>query len=221
MPGLILTYAWIVAALAPLGMPPAPQDPEQDPEAVLRQTSAAYEAMHALSADFTQQLDNRLLGRTTESEGTLYQRQPDRFLMDFSDPEGDLIVSDGRYFWMYFPSVDEKQVLRTPRRGQGLDLHTEFIGDPVERFESTYHGTESVRGREAHVFTLDPRGPVGYERMKVWIDAEDFLVRRFELWEESGNVRHMELRDVVINPTLPDSLFEFTPPADALVVDRG
>lgn len=221
MPGLILKFAWIAAALAPLGTPLAPRPALQDPAAVLRQTSAAYEAMHALSADFTQRLENRLLGRTTESEGTLHQRQPDRFLMDFSDPEGDLIVSDGRYFWMYFPSVDEKQVLRTSRRGQGLDLHTEFIGDPVERFEYTYHGTEGVRGREAHVFTLDPREPVGYERMKVWIDAEDFLVRRFELWEESGNVRHMELRDVVINPTLPDSLFEFTPPADALVVDRG
>jgi outer membrane lipoprotein-sorting protein len=34
-------------------------------------------------------------------------------------------------------------------------------------------------------------------------------------------VRHMELTDVVVNPVLEDSLFEFTPPADAIVVDRG
>jgi outer membrane lipoprotein-sorting protein len=141
--------------------------------------------------------------------------------MDFSDPEGDRIVSDGRYFWMYFPSVDEKQVLRAPRRGQGLDLHTQFIGDPVERFEYAYEGTEVVRGRKAHIFTLDPREAAGYERMKVWIDADDYLVRRFELHEENGNVRHLELYDMVVNPTLPDSLFEFTPPENAIVVDRG
>lgn len=217
MPGLILTYVWLAAVIAPLGAP----DAAQDPAAILRRTSAAYESMHAISADFSQRLRNTLLGRTTESEGTLYQREPDRFLMDFSDPEGDLIVSDGRWFWMYFPSVDEKQVLRTSRRRQGLDLHAQFIGDPVERFEYTYHGTEAVRGREAHVLTLEPREAAGYERMKVWIDAEDYLVRRFELTEENGNVRHLELRDVVVNPTLPDSLFEFTPPDDAIVVDRG
>jgi outer membrane lipoprotein carrier protein len=177
--------------------------------------------MHAIAADFVQSLENRLLGRTTRSTGALYQRQPDRFLMDFSDPAGDVIVSDGRYFWMYFPSVDEKQVLRSPRGGQGLDLHAQFIGDPVARFEITYHGTEDAGGGTAHVMTLDPRPDLGYDRLKVWIDAEDYLVRRFELTESNGNVRRIELRNVVVNPSLPDSLFEFTPPPGALVVTRG
>ena len=193
----------------------------QDPSTLLRRTSAAYEAMTALRADFRQELQNTMLGRTTRSAGTLYQREPDRFLMDFSDPEGDLIVSDGRHFWMYFPSVDAKQVVRVPRRSQGLDLQAQFIGDVVERFDATYHGTEEVRGRTTHVMTLDPREPLGYRLLKVWIDDQDHLVRRFELTEENGNVRHMELSDVTVNPTLPDSLFEFTPPADAIIVSRG
>ncbi|MGK7310769.1 MAG: LolA family protein [Candidatus Longimicrobiales bacterium M2_2A_002] len=193
----------------------------QDPEAILHATSRAYEAMRSVRADFEQTLRNTLLGRTTTSSGTLYQREPDRFLMDFSDPEGDVIVSDGRYYWMYYPSVDEKQVLRTPRRGQGLDLQAEFIGDPVERFDYTYHGTEDVRGRTAHVMTLDPKQAAGYRRMKVWIDATDHLVRRFEITEENGNVRQIELLDITVNPTLPDSLFEFTPPEGAMVVERG
>ncbi|NIP83480.1 MAG: DUF2092 domain-containing protein, partial [Gemmatimonadetes bacterium] len=47
------------------------------------------------------------------------------------------------------------------------------------------------------------------------------LVRRFVLTEENENVRHFELRDLEIDPALPDGLFEFTPPADAVVVDRG
>ena len=249
MPGLVLTYAWLALILAtPMAgatpsvqsasaedgsarstasvattASPAPGDAiaAQDPEAILEATSRAYEAMRSVRAEFEQTLRNTLLGRTTASSGTMYQREPDRFLMDFSDPEGDVIVSDGRWYWMYYPSVDEKQVLRAPRRGQGLDLQAEFIGDPVERFDYTYHGTEDVRGRTAHVMTLDPKRPAGYQRMKVWIDAGDHLVRRFEITEENGNVRHIELLDITVNPTLPDSLFEFTPPADAIIVDRG
>ncbi len=193
----------------------------QDPDSILRATSAAYEAMRSIQADFQQELDNTMLGRTTRSRGTLYQREPDRFLMDYNDPEGDLIVSDGQYFWMYFPSVDAKQVIRTPRRGQGLDLQAQFIGDVVRRFDVTYQGTEEVRGRTAYVMTLDPREPLGYRRLKVWIDAGDHLVRRFELTEENGNVRHMELSNVQVNPSLPDGLFEFDPPPGAIVVSRG
>jgi outer membrane lipoprotein carrier protein len=197
---------------------PAGQDPT--PEAILRATARAYEGLRSFRAGFEQVLENSLLGRTTRSRGTLYQRQPDRFLMEFSDPEGDLIVSDGDFFWMYFPSVDEKQVLRTPRGGQGLDLQAQFIGDPVRRFETTYHGTDTVRGRKAYVMTLVPREPMGYTRLKAWIDARDHLVRRFELHENSGNLRHFELHDLVANPSLPDDLFRFTPPPGSQVVTR-
>jgi outer membrane lipoprotein carrier protein len=189
-------------------------------DAILRATARTYERVRSMQAEFEQQMRNPLLGQTTRSSGTLYQRQPDRFLMQFSDPEGDVIVSDGEYFWLYYPSVDARQVIRTPRGPQGLDLHAQFIGDPVRRFEATSHGREAVRGRDAHVLTLVPREPMGYRTLKVWIDAEDHLVRRFELTEENGNVRQFELRDVVVNPSLPDRLFQFTPPAGAQVITR-
>jgi DNA segregation ATPase FtsK/SpoIIIE, S-DNA-T family len=65
-------------------------------DAILRATARRYEGVRSLQAEFEQQMRNPLLGRTTSS-GTLYQRQPDRFLMRFSDPEGDVIVSDGEF----------------------------------------------------------------------------------------------------------------------------
>lgn len=197
-----------------------PASRQASPDAILRATSRAYEDLRSFRATFEQTLQNTLLGRTTRSVGTLYQRQPDRFLMDFSDPAGDRIVSDGRYFWMYFPSVDAKQVIRSSGGARGLDLHSQFIGDPVERFETTYHGTEAVHGRRAHVMTLVPRQALGYQRLKVWIDANDHLVRRFELTENNGNIRHFVLDDLTKNPSLSDDLFEFTPPAGSQVVER-
>ncbi|MBW3554647.1 MAG: outer-membrane lipoprotein carrier protein LolA [Gemmatimonadetes bacterium] len=199
----------------------APAAPAQEGvEEILRATARRYEDVRALQADFEQQLTNALMGRTTRSTGTLYQRQPDRFLMRFSQPAGDVIVSDGEYFWIYYPSADPKQVIRSSRGAGGLDLRSQFVGDPVRRFDATSHGTETVRGRSTHVLTLNPRESVGYRRLKVWIDAEDHLVRRFELTEENGNVRRFDLTDLRVNPTLPDDLFRFEPPAGAVVVSR-
>jgi outer membrane lipoprotein carrier protein len=190
-------------------------------DAILRATARRYEQVRSIQAEFVQQLRNPLLGQTTRSRGMLYQRQPDRFLMRFTDPGGDMIVGDGEFFWVYYPSVDARQVMRITGGGPGgLDLHSQFIGDPTTRFQATPHGQESVGGRTAHVLTLVPRQPMGYRSLKVWIDTDDHLVRRFELTEDTGNVRHFELSNVVINPSLPDHLFQFTPPAGAQVIQR-
>jgi outer membrane lipoprotein carrier protein len=205
---------------APSPTPPADGSRAPSTDAILRATARTYEAVRSIQADFEQELRNPLLGRTTRSRGTLYQRQPDRFLMQFSDPDGDVIVSDGQFFWLYYPSVDARQVIRAPRGPQGLDMHSQFIGDPASRFTATPHGTEMVRGRSAHVLTLVPREALGYRSLKVWIDSDDHLVRRFELTEETGNVRRFELSNVVVNPSLPDRLFQFTPPAGAQVIQR-
>jgi outer membrane lipoprotein carrier protein len=205
----------------PASPPPAPAGEQAaSTDAILRATARAYEGVRSIQADFQQELRNPLLGQTTRSRGTLYQRQPDRFLMQFSDPEGDVIVSDGQYFWLYYPSVDARQVIRAPRGPQGMDMHSQFIGDPVSRFQATSHGRESVGGREAHVLTLVPREPLGYRSLKVWVDTRDHLVRRFELTEETGNVRRFELSNVQANPSLPDRLFQFTPPPGAQVIQR-
>jgi outer membrane lipoprotein-sorting protein len=214
------------ASPAPPGRGSSAQPPAadaQDPAAILRRTSDVYEGLRSMRADFTMVVENPLLRSRTTSRGTLYQRRPDRILLDFSEPEGDIIVSDGTYFWVYYPSANADQVLRSPAAqgsAGGVDLQAQFIGDPTERFEYTMHGTEDVAGRRAHVFTLVPRERAGYRQLKVWIDAEDSLVRRFELTELNGSVREFALSNLQRNPTIPDERFTFTPPANARVVTR-
>jgi outer membrane lipoprotein carrier protein len=189
---------------------------------VLRRAAAAYAKITSMRAQFMQRRENPLLGSTNISRGTLYQRDPDRFALKFSDPAGDIIVSDGQYFWLYYPSADRRQVLRsTARQGAGaVDLQSQFIGDPLTRFSHQYHGTERLSGRTVHVLTLTPRRDAGYKTLKVWVDAGDYLVRRFQITEPSGAVVEFQLDNVRLNPKLGDDIFRFTPPAGATVIDR-
>jgi outer membrane lipoprotein carrier protein len=191
-------------------------------DAILRRVERTYEGVRAMEADFVQQLTVPLLGSTQRSEGKLFQRRPDRFLMRFSDPQGDVMVADGRHFWMYTPSVDRTQVLRTRlvEGGMQADLQQQFLSNPTERFNSTVTGTESVGGRPAHVLTLVPRTRSQYRQIRVWVDQQDFLVRRFEMTEENESVRRVELRNLRLNPTLNDALFQFSPPAGTQVFDQ-
>jgi len=214
------------AGVSPAVPAPAPADAsvQGGAEAILRRASAAYEAVRSLRAEFVQTAENLLIRSRTVSRGTLYQRRPDRLLMRFSDPEGDVVVSDGRHIWVYYPSVDAGQVIRIPvdvGTAGVVDLQAQFLGDPVARFDATLEGEDAVDGRVAHVLTLVPREPSGFRRLKVWVDARDALVRRFELTEENGVVRRFELKGLELNPGLEDGLFRFEPPPGARVVDRG
>lgn len=208
---------------SPAGDPADGAEQDQEVAKVLRRAAEVYAKSGSLQADFSQRTVNPILRSTVTSSGTLYQRHPDRFLMRFSDPEGDLIVSDGTHFWVYYPSVDRRQVIRMPasRGAGGVDLQAQFVGDPLERFGVVFEGREDVGGRSTYVLLLNPKRPLGYRSLKVWIDAGDHLIRRFELTEESGLVRHFELSNLRLNVRLGDDLFHFVPPEGAQVVDRG
>lgn len=199
-------------------------DEPQDGAAVLKKASAAYRNVKSMRADFVQRRENVLIGSTTTSRGRLYQRRPDRFALKFTEPAGDVIVGDGRYFWLYYPSVDRKQVMRAPASAEAagaVDLQAQFIGDPLKKFKHTYQGTQPVGGRSAHVLTLVPRdADAGYKSLKVWIDTRDSLVRRFQITEPTGALVEFQLSNLAVNPTLGDETFRFTPPAGARIIER-
>ncbi|MGH7553868.1 MAG: LolA family protein [Longimicrobiales bacterium] len=212
-------------APAPPVAAPAPSSAgaQDDGALILRGAAAAYENIRAIQADFTMQLENPLLRTKTTSRGTLSQRRPDRILLKFTEPEGDVIVGDGTHFWVYYPSIDKAQVTRaaaSEASAGGVDLQAQFLGDPAVRFRYTLHGQETVDGRTTHVLTMVPKEEAGYERLKVWVDERDSLVRRFELTEHNGTVRRFDLANLRVNPELNDALFRFTPPAGVRIVGR-
>ncbi|HUO85671.1 MAG TPA: outer membrane lipoprotein chaperone LolA [Thermoanaerobaculia bacterium] len=202
---------------------PAAQNAQADAGAgdLIERAERTYAQMRTLEADFVQEVYVPLLETTQHSQGKMYHRIPDAFAMRFTQPAGDVVVADGRHIWMYYPSMDDRQVMRAvlSPNGQQIDLHKEFLSDATSRFNVTRTGSETVAGRQTHAVTLLPRGPSPYRRVRLWVDAQDHLVRRFEITEENGTIRKVELRNLRPNATLADDLFRFTPPPGVQVHD--
>jgi outer membrane lipoprotein carrier protein len=221
------------AAPAQPGAAPAPQ-PASKPAAgqtaanlddameILRRTEQRADAIRTLEADFVQSLRVPLLNQNQNSAGKLYQRKPDRFLMRFTQPAGDVMVADGRHFWLYYPSTDRTQVIRTSiaRGGGAVDLQRQFIGNAAARFVPTLNRSEVVDGHDSYALTLVPRQASPYKVLRIWVDKGDYTVRRFEMTEENESVRRVELRNIRVNGTIPDNLFSFTPPQGTQVFDQ-
>lgn len=189
---------------------------------VLEAAEARYESFTSLCADFRQVLEVPLLDQETASRGRICQKQPDLFLMRFEEPEGDVVVADGEWLWIYYPSMDPGQVIRSPLAASGgrFDFHREFLADPGEKYAASWTGRESVDGRETDVIRLVPRDDSAYRSARVWIDRRSRMLLRVEIEHENGSVRRVRLSGQQVNPSLADSLFRFSPPSGAQVITR-
>jgi outer membrane lipoprotein-sorting protein len=204
---------------------PSPRSTSQADSAgrILERAAARYGELRSLQAEFSMAYENPLLRSRTTGQGSMFQKRPDRLLLRFSEPAGDIILSDGQHFWLYYPSVDAAQVLRSEAAAgssSGVDLQAQFLGDPTRRFSYTLDGEEAVAGRPAWRLTLKPREQLGYRQLRVWIDQRDHLARRFEITEDNGSIRRFDLRNLKIDPALADDIFRFDVPAGARVITR-
>lgn len=211
----------VLVAVAPLRA--SAQD--LDPYRILEAASARYDDVRGFCADFEQERIVPLLNQTTRSRGTLCQMDPGYLLMDFSEPDGDRVVADGEHLWMYYPSVNPGQVIRTrigSAGGRTFDFQREFLENASSRFDARYLRREAVTGREAHVLALRPEEKAeGYVEARVWVEKERGLIRKVEIEEENASLRRVVLSGIRLNPGLEPSRFDFEPPPDVRVIDRA
>lgn len=199
---------------------PAPGVTAQDPAGVMASASERFADIQGVCARFEQTLTVPLLGEERTSRGRLCQMRPNLFRMDFSDPEGDLVVADGSHFWLYYRSMSPDQVVRRPvdpSRG-GLDFYREFLDEPAAKYEIEGQGTEQVSGRTTVKVHLTPFADRGYEEAWVWIDPTEHLIRRIEVVEENGSVRRITLSEIEVDPGLAADAFTYTPPEGVRVI---
>ncbi|MFW6085546.1 MAG: LolA family protein [Gemmatimonadota bacterium] len=225
-----------LALVALLGAPAAsaqapadsPRDQRSESDAEVREILAraerVYDALGSLQADFEQTIEVTLLGRSRTGSGTWYQKGRGRFKMDFSDPADDVIVADGSHLWLYYPSTHPDQVIRSTIdanvTGAGMvDLQGRIFDEASAGYEAELEGRDDVDGHETLRIFLTPTGESPYRHVRVWVDADSYLVRKFEIMERNETLRTVVLRDLQPDRTIPDATFSFTPPAGAEVFE--
>lgn len=190
-------------------------------DAALDRAVAAYRNVRTMRASFEQSLVNPITSRTTTARGVILVMRPGRIDLRFTDPAGDRVVSDGRTVWLYLPSTQPGQAIRTSAAegAAGLDVSTELLTAPRTRFTVSDGGASTAAGRPARIVSLVPRTPRAFTRARIWVDDRDGLVRQLELTEPSGLVRLVRFDTLQLNVKTPASAFRFTAPTGVRIVD--
>lgn len=211
----------LVAARSPLQ---AQKAPAMDPATVLGRARAEYATVRSARAEFTQEIQNPLLGRALQSRGTLLQRKPGKLAVTFTEPAGDRIVSDGRWLWVYLPSTQPGQVMRMSAGSTGtggVDLAATVLDAPREGYTLADAGARTVQGRTLRGVTMTARADAAapFPRATVWVDLTDGTVREVAITDVQGVTRTVRMVRWEKNVVIADDAFVFRVPRGVKTVD--
>jgi outer membrane lipoprotein carrier protein len=197
----------------------------QSVDATIDRASSAWSKIKTVRGAFEQTVTNQLTGSSATSRGEYAQDRPNLLSIRFTQPASDAIVSDGKTVWVYLPSSAPGQVLKrsaTDRSQSPIDLTGTFLDSPRTKYDITAAPAKTVDGHATHGLSLVPKAGVSapFAKATVWVDDDDAYIREFDVTESTGVSRHIHLTKIEPNASVDKSLFVFSVPAGAKVVDQ-
>jgi outer membrane lipoprotein carrier protein len=172
------------------------------------------DGVRSLTANFKQELygtDQRLLETET---GTLSLERPNRFRWSYIQPTELVVVADGAKLWMY--DVELAQVTVAPLdETVGSSPAMLLSGDRRVREGFDVVQTYSLDGLEW--VKLEPKAEAS-DFASVLIGFEGAAPQRLELVDGLNQVTRIEFENVVVNPDIVPTEFEFRPPPGVDVI---
>jgi len=190
-----------------------------------------YDTMQSLSFDFVQQTRGQLAGRPKIGRGRAYfikNTTPGKMRWNYTDPDRQVLVSDGETFSMYFESL--QQMIVTPATALEQDLTYSFFtgsGNLLADFDIT-PGDHKVTSPEKQtvVIKLTPKtNQTQVASIQLWI-TKDSLIRRIEILDLFDTITVLNFSNLQVNTMdLSDKdmlvkLFSFTPPENTEIVQQ-
>ncbi len=186
-------------------------------EEVIRKVQETFAGLKTLSVQFKVRYQVSGAGEIREETGRFWMDDSGRFR---TETPSQTLVCDGETLWMYDPGqkqviirnfADDADDLVTPRK-----LLYEFPRD----YRVVGIEEDRLAGKDCTVLVMNPKSETDPTReIKVWIDSDDFLTRRFLIVDLADNVTLFEFMDYRLNRPIPEDIFTFQPPEGTEIFD--
>ncbi len=220
-----LCAALALTALAFASARPARAQDEPDAATVAAWVQTFYDQTQTMSARFVQRFVNREFQRTDTSRGQVRFRKPGMMRFDYDQPNGKIIVVDGRQLTAYDPPDEaggRGQYYQQAMADAELPAALSFLTG-TGRLETDFRFRRLDASRlgyeEGEVLELRPRRPSPhYTRVVLFVDdnaERRGIVHRVIIIDHANNRNRFDFLDQQLNRSVPESVFGWRPPANA------
>lgn len=200
---------------------PAPKSAAPALPSLLKDVETKYTRASTLVADFTETSESAALKQTKKNSGTIQFKRPGKIRWETLKPDHNLLISDGKKFWFYTPPFDPTDPEdkgqyweRDASKVQSRFAQALLSGSFSEQFKK--HAM-SVKQTAPSDFLVTPKKGTAatVQQATLHIDPKQKLITGISLVHRGGNKSEIKLSNIRLGQPLEDSLFHFTPPANA------
>lgn len=202
------------------------------PNATALRLQQRYDAMQSLTFDFFQHTEGAMAGRPQTGQGhAKFLKTDQKALMrwDYTEPETQVLTSDGITFSMYFQGLN--QLIVTPAKNLESDITYSFFtgkGKLNEDFDILEADPENAaifsEAEGLEVIKLIPKKSQSQvQDIHIWV-TENSLIARIQIRDHFDTITVLSLSNIEADTLSKnkDTLasFKFTPPKDAEVIEQ-
>jgi outer membrane lipoprotein carrier protein len=182
----------------------------KDAACIVKELQSIYQAASSMTATFTQAYTYAVYQRTQISSGALFLKKPGRMRWDYKKPQSKVFVSNGDDLWVYEP--EKNQAYKKSLQNSELPIAISFLmgkGNLLDEFKPTLG---AVTADTITVNLMPLEASRHYKELKLTINRTSFIVSKSAIVDPANNTNTVTFSNVVIDASLPDSGFEFSPP---------
>ncbi|MFC1828235.1 outer membrane lipoprotein carrier protein LolA [Thermodesulfobacteriota bacterium] len=187
---------------------------------ILKKIEKKY-ALSGFSARFFQSSTIKVMDITDTASGRLLIKHPGMMRWEYEVPDRQIIISDGFQLWIYRPDDNQVMIGKAPAffgDGKGAS----FLSD-ITRMRENFTISKETSGRaEHHILKLVPRNK-SFDLSVIYltISSDTSDVVQIVTYNSYDDETRIKLSDIRFNPDLDNSLFKFTTPEGAEILQLG
>lgn len=179
-----------------------------------------YNRTSTFSADFTQQYLAKAYNTTKTSNGHVIFSKPGKMDWEYTNPQGNRIVSDGSLLRVY--EASNKQMYEQTVNQSQYPAALSFLtgqGSLDQNFTFEIHPGAQFGYQGGYVLVGSPKTPTpAYTKVLFYVDAQTSQVLRVLILDGQQNRNRFDFTNAQVNTAVDAAKFTFSPPPGTTIV---
>ncbi len=183
---------------------------------VIKNLHKVYDNVKTFKSEFVQYSYFKSINMLQKYEGILYLKRPNMMRWDYTEPEVQSIISNGKKIWYYYPADNQVNVGILSKGKNSNEVNLIFmILRGIKKIEEEFY-TSLIKGNDNKNFyylELIPEKPgVTIKKIILTISKKNFEIKQSHVFYLNGDIVKLILKKSWKNVKLDDSMFNFNPP---------
>ena len=182
---------------------------------VVARLQQKYEKTRDFKAGFIQQTTIKSIKKTDTEEGTVFFKNPQNMLWNYSRPKAKKLIINSRKAWLYLPQEKVAYVQEADYifKSRTLIKFLSGLGKLKDDFTVQYAKPQALDKQGNYLLLLIPRETTpALQPFHVTVDKNTFLILQISFADAMGNATLLKFSNISTNVGLNEKMFQFQPP---------